>query len=201
MTHLVIRELDQQERSVAAGVAARAFFDEAFIIGMLGTDPLTRLEGSHRLYSEEPWDESALQLAAFAGQTMVGTVRVSPRGHCFVCHGVDPTKRPEDVVAGQEWEFEVGVREVHLRHPEHAWISRVAVEPQLQGAGIGSALLATAIDHVTQQTDTLVLLECLSSRESFYVRNGFHRLDSVPDPFADGTLLMAQNAQESAGEN
>jgi GNAT superfamily N-acetyltransferase len=192
VTSLVIRELDWQERSVSAGIAARAFFDEEFMVGMLGTDPLTRLEGSHRLYSEEPWDEAALHLAAFAGTTMVGMVRASPRGRCYVCLEVDPTKQPEDEVAAQEWEFEVGVREVHLRHPEHSWISRVAVEPQLHGSGVGSALLAAAVDRVTDRPDTLVLLECLTTRESFYLRNGFHRLDDVPDPFAEGTLLMAR---------
>ncbi|HYN74618.1 MAG TPA: GNAT family N-acetyltransferase [Candidatus Limnocylindria bacterium] len=201
MASLDIRELVPHERGVAAGVAARAFFDEEFMVGMMGADPLTRLEGSHRLYSEEPWHTGALHLAAFAGSTMVGVVRASPLGRCFVCFGVDPTKRPDDDVAANEWEFERAVQAVHLRHPEHAWISRVAVEPQLHGAGVGSALLAAAVDRVTDRPDTMVLLECLSTRESFYVRNGFHRLDDVPDPFAEGTLLMAQTATGSSSAN
>ena len=198
MANLVIRELVQSDWLTAAGVAARAFCDEEFMVGMLGTDRLTRLAGSHHLYSNEPWDEKALHLAAFAGSMMVGLVRASAIGSCHVCFGIDPTKPPDDDVAAKEWEFEVSVREVHLRHPEHAWISRVAVEPQVQGLGVGSALLKSAVDALADRGDALVLLECLATRESFYVRNGFHRLDDVPDPFADLSFLMA--AQVKAGE-
>ena len=191
MTKLVIRELIQPDWPTAAGVAARAFFDEEFMVGMLGTDRLTRLEGSHRLYSNEPWDVTALHLAAFAGSTMVGLVRASPRGNCHVCFRIDPTMRPDDEVAAKEWEFELGVREVHLRHPEHAWISRVAVEPQVQGVGVGSTLLKAAVDALADRGGALVLLECLATRESFYSRNGFHHLDDVPDPFAERSFLIA----------
>jgi GNAT superfamily N-acetyltransferase len=200
MTSLVIREFVRPDWPTAAGVAARAFYEEEFILGMLGTDPLTRLEGSHRLYANEPWDATALHLAAFAGSTMVGLVRASPRGSCRVCFGIDPTMPPDDEVAAKEWAFELGVREVHLRHPEHAWISRVAVEPQVQGVGIGSALLKAAVGALADRGDALVLLECLASRESFYVRNGFHRLDDVPDPFADRSLLMAAQVKTSRVE-
>ena len=87
------------------------------------------------------------------------------------------------------------MHEVHRRHPDHAWISRVAVEPQLQGEGVGGALLEAALDALQDEEDALVLLECLASRESFYLRNGFHRLDEIPDPFSENASLMARHVK------
>ncbi len=198
MVKLMIRELIQLDWPTAAGVAARAFCDEEFMLGMLGGDRLTRLEGAHLLYSGEPWDTEAIHLAAFAGSMMVGLVRASPRGSCHLCFDVDPTTRPDDEVAAKEWEFEVGVRQVHLRHPKHAWVNRVAVEPQVQGCGIGGALLTAALDALAGRGDSLVLLECLAGRESFYIRHGFHHLEDVPDPFAQRSLLMAAQVHTGA---
>lgn len=191
MSGVVVRQLAEADWPVAAGVAARAFFDEEFMVGMLGTDRLTRWAGAHHLYATDPWDAEAIHLGAFAGSALVGLLRASPTGRCYACFGLDPTSRPEVPVAAQEWEFEVGVREVHLRHPEHAWISRVAVEPRIQGEGIGGVLLGAAMEALAADGGGLVVLECLASRESFYVGHGFRRVDDVPDPYSEWASLMA----------
>lgn len=192
MTQLVVRELTEAEWAGASGLAARAFYDEEFMVRMLGADRLPRWDGAHHLYAVDPWDPQAVHLGAFVGVTLVGVLRGSRRGTCFVCFGLDPTTRPEDPIAAGEWEFEVVVRDVHRRHPEHAWISRVAVEPQLQGQGIGGALVDAALALLAVDGGGLVLLECLASRESYYVRNGFQLVDEIPDPFSESALLMAR---------
>jgi GNAT superfamily N-acetyltransferase len=190
--NIEVRALRESERAPARGVAARAFFDEAFMVGMLGTDPLTRYAGAVQLYDGEAWDDSAVNLGAFAGSALVGVIRASPVGACTLCRTVDPTSPPSDEIARMEWAFEVGSREVHLRHGEHGWISRVAVEPQVHGTGVGGRLIRTALDSLAARGGGLVVLECLASRESFYVRHGFHRLDDVPEPYADeASCLMA----------
>jgi GNAT superfamily N-acetyltransferase len=196
MNQLEVRPVGQTEWVGAAGLAARAFLDEEFMVGMLGADRLPRWVGAHHLYATDPWDPAAVHLGAFAGATLAGVLRASPRGRCFVCFSLDPTTPPEDPIAAGEWEFEVGVREVHLRHPEHAWISRVAVEPQLQGEGVGGALLDAAAEVLARQGGGLVLLECLASRDSFYLRHGFHRLDDIPDPFSENPSLMARELEQ-----
>ena len=191
MNDLEVRTVDQVEWAGAAGLAARAFFDEEFMVGMLGAGRLPRWAGAHHLYATDPWDPAAIHLGAYVGPTLAGVLRTSPRGSCFVCFGLDPTEPPDDPVAAREWEFEVGVRAVHLRHPEHAWISRVAVEPQLQGEGVGRALIGAALEVLAERAGGPVLLECLASRESFYLRNGFQRVDDIPDPFSENASLMA----------
>ena len=197
MSTIDVRALSKGEWSDASGLAARAFFDEEFMVGMLGVDRLPRWDGAHHLYTNDPWDPAAMHLGAFVGATLVGVLRASPRGSCFVCFGLDPTTRPEDPIAAGEWEFEVeACHEVHLRHPAHAWISRVAVEPQLQGEGVGGRCSMRRWTCWQDEGAGLVLLECLVSRESFYVRNGFHRLDEIPDPFSENPSLMARHPRD-----
>jgi len=107
----VVRELEQAEWATAAGVAARAFFDEEFIVGMLGPDPLRRWADAHHFYAVEPFDETAVHLAAFLDDVLVGIIRISPYGSCFVCHHIDPTTPPEDEILARDWRFEVEVLE------------------------------------------------------------------------------------------
>src|SRR4249920_423346 len=95
MNGVVVRELAQPEWAAASGLAARAFLDEEFMVGMLGADRLPRWDGAHHLYATDPWDFAAMHLGAFAGATLAGVLRASPRGRCFVCFGLDPTTRPE----------------------------------------------------------------------------------------------------------
>jgi ribosomal protein S18 acetylase RimI-like enzyme len=197
---LSIRQITSDARSQTDGVAARAFFDEAFMRGMLGDDPLVRMRGSHHLYSTEEWDDEAVHLAAYIGPVAAGLVRMSPVGACHVCH-LDPSSPPDDPIARQEWDFEIACAAVHRGLPDHAWISRVAVEPQLQGAGIGGALMRAAIDAIGAHGPATVLLECLDVRESFYVGHAFTRVAQVVDPYADATYLMRRDVLASAGNS
>lgn len=187
-----VRRIAESARSASDGVAARAFCDEAFMIGMLGDDPVARLAGSYRLYAGEAWDPEAIVLGAYAGDAVLGLVRVSPVGRCTACRTIDPGSPPDDEIARMDWAFEVGVIETHARFGAHAWISRMAVEPRLAGQGIGGLLLEAAVAELAAQGPGRVVLECLSSRESWYVRHGFVRVDDVPEPWADDvSYLMA----------
>ncbi len=197
-TQLTVRDIEQSEWPTAAGVAARAFFDEAFIVGMLGTEQLTRFEGVHHFYRAEPWDPTAAHLGAFAGSTMVGLIRASPFGRCFVCSHVDPLIPPSDPIVAKDWAFEVEVLAAHAAHADHAWISRVAVEPQIQGTGVGKALVDAAVARLATYGGGTVLLECLASRESFYVARGFIQAAEVPDPHASLSFLMRLDLPHAA---
>ena len=191
---LEVRRIAEGARSASDGVAARAFCDEGFMIGMLGDDPVARLAGAYRLYAGEPWDPEAVVLGAYAGDAVLGLVRVSPVGLCTACRTIDPASPPEDEIARKDWAFEVGVIETHARHGAHAWISRMAVEPRLAGQGIGGLLLEAAVTELAARGPGQVVLECLSSRESWYARHGFARVDDVPEPWADDvSYLMARD--------
>ena len=186
----VVRELEQSEWSTAAAVAARAFFDEEFIVGMLGEEPFARFVAVQHFYAVEPWDDDAVHLGAFLGPTMVGLIRASPYGRCFVCRHVSPTEPPNDPILAKDWVFEVEVLRAHQDYVDHAWISRVAVEPSLHGTGIGTQLIDGALARIGDDGPGHVLLECLSSRERFYVGRGFRRVAEVVDPHAEMSYLM-----------
>ncbi len=190
ITGIDVRRIAEGDRAAADGVAARAFCDEGFMIGMLGDDPVTRLAGAYRLYSGEAWDADALLLGAFAGDAVLGVVRASPVGRCTACRTIDPSAPPADEIARKDWEFEVGVVATHARHGAHAWISRMAVEPRLAGHGLGGLLLDAAVAELAALGPGRVLLECLSSRESWYLRHGFVRVDDVPEPWADDVSYL-----------
>jgi GNAT superfamily N-acetyltransferase len=186
----VVRELAREEWPIAAGVAARAFFDEEFIVGMLGTDPFERFVGVQHFYAVEPWDDDAVHLGAFLGHTMVGLIRASPYGRCFVCRHVSPDTPPDDPIIAKDWVFEVEVLRSHEPYVDHGWISRVAVEPALHGTGIGKLLIEGALAALGEGGPGTVLLECLAGREGFYTARGFRRVAEVVDPHADLSYLM-----------
>lgn len=195
---LEIRPVPEERRGLADGVAARAFCDEGFMLGMLGPDPVERLAGAYRLYAAEPWDPESVVLGAWSGEALLGIVRTSPVGRCTACRTIDPASPPDDPVLRLDWEFEVGVVATHAAYADHAWISRMAVEPRLHGTGIGGLLVEAAVAHLAEASAGLVLLECLSSRESWYLRHGFVRAGDVPEPWADDvSYLMARDLRPS----
>lgn len=187
---LDVREVDRETWAQGAAVAARAFHGEEFVVGMFGEEPVARYAAVHHLYRHETYDETAIHLGAFAGPELVGVIRASPYGLCHVCAVIDPDDPPADPVLAADWAFEVEVTRSHAPYPGHAWISRVAVEPALHGAGVGTALVDAAVEHLARRGRGTVLLECLQQREGFYLARGFRREAEVPDPNAELSYLM-----------
>ena len=189
----LIRPVLEAERAQAAGLATRAFMGEAFMFGMAGDDPLDRFLAAHQIYSSEPWDDTAIMLGAYLDDLLIGIVRGSAVGKCTLCHTIDPLDPPSDEARRKDWEFWVGVRDVHARYGEHGWISRMAVEPQAQGSGIGGLLIEAIMDELGRHDEGPVYLEALQERSGFYLRHGFTSIDEVPEPFADLSYLMVRN--------
>lgn len=186
-----VRDVNRREWAAAAPIAARAFFDEEFVVGMFGKDPVSRWAGVHHFYAAESFDQDARHLGAFIGDTQVGLIRLSPFGKCYVCTHVSPGTPPEDPILALDWAFEVEVLKAHSTFERHAWISRVAVEPQLHGTGIGKLLVDSALARHREHGNGIVLLECLASREDFYAGRGFHTVGTLVDPYAGRALLMS----------
>lgn len=187
---LIVRPLEQDQWSVAMSLAARSFLGEPFMIEMFGADPVRRFALADRLYRSSPWHEDEQHLAAFVGDVLVGFCLRSPPGRCHVCRRTDPERPPEDPLQLLEWQFEVNVQAAHADQDTHAWISRVAVDPALHGAGIGRTLMAQALAELRVEGAAVVLLECQNHREDFYVACGFHRVRTFPDPVGPEALLM-----------
>lgn len=195
---LTIREVGADGWAAAAPIAARAFFDEEFVVGMHGTEPLRRWVSTHHFYAVEDFEPDAVHLAAFVGPVQVGMIRVSPFGLCHLCRHVSPTTPPDDPILARDWEFDVAAREQHLPYDGHAWVSRVAVEPQLRGTGIGGRLLDAALARLAADGEGPVLLECLPLREGYYASRGFRRVAEVADPNSEGEVLLLRTVTPSA---
>ena len=56
---LTVRDVNRGEWAAAAPIAARAFFDEDFVVGMFVKDPLSRGAGAPRFYGAESFDRDA----------------------------------------------------------------------------------------------------------------------------------------------
>ena len=185
---LDIRELRRDEWAEAMTVAARAFTNMGFIVDMFGADSLTRFALTREFYAATPWVDANMHLGAFIGDDLVGAVVATPPGKCQLClhDSVYEAQLPDDE---REW---LGLaRATHTPLDPHARIGRLVVEPALQGAGLGSRLLATALEHLAAHGADLVVLECEMPGEPFYTERGFSRLAVITEPgrLGDGSTL------------
>ena len=182
--------LRPEDWPAAMGLSARAFFDEPYVQEMFGADALVRYAGIHaRCASATPQPEDVL-VASYAGTTLVGVVKCSPPGACHMCGHGGIGERPSDATEGLDWEFEGNVRRAHAEQGDHAWVSRVAIEPALHGLGIGRQLMAAALDHLDAAGAPAVLLECQDHRVRFYQACGFTDVGTFPDPVGPDAHLM-----------
>ena len=188
---LSLQMLEARQWPEAMTLAARSFQGEPFIAEMFGDAPVQRFANAHRFYRAAQWYESDLHLGAFVDNVLVGLCVSSPPGHCHICEHVDAGQPPEKPAARFDWTFEVNAQAAHADQGTHAWLSRVVVDPALQGAGIGRALVAMTLEGLREQGGSVgVLLECQPHRELLYLACGFERVRTFPDPAGPDCLLM-----------
>ena len=194
---LSLRLLRTDERSAAMTLVARAFHDEPFSSALFGEKPLARFAQAHRFYQALPWYAADRDLGAFVDGVLVGLSLGSPAGHCHLCAHVDPDRPPSDPAERENWVFEVNTRQAHADQGSHAWLSRLVVDPALQGSGIGRALVAGTLDGFGAEGPVRVLLECQPHREALYLACGFERVRTFPDPGQPDCLLMRVDLEGS----
>lgn len=187
---LTLRPLEKAEWPDAVSLAARSFLSEPFMIEMFGADPVRRFALANKYYRSTTWHPDQQHLAAFVDDQLVGFCVCCSPDRCHVCTDTDPERPPDDQLHVIDWHFKVNVKAAHADHDAHAWISRVAVDPVLHGAGIGRTLMSLAVAQLRAEGAEGVLLECQDHRENFYVACGFHRVGTFPDPAGPDVLLM-----------
>ena len=193
---LTLRSLEQHEWPDAMSLATRSFLSEPFMVEMYGADPVRRFALASKHYRSSPWHDDQQHLAAFVGDVLVGFCVCSSPGRCHVCTDIDPERPPEDPAEVPDWQFEVNVQAAHADHGDHGWISRVAVDSVLRGAGIGRTLMSHAIAAFRADGAARVLLECQQHREDFYVACGFHRAATFPDPLGPDAILLRADLRQ-----
>jgi len=183
-----VRALQASEQTHVVGLMQRAFFDQPFARSIYGDDRLTRWTRLYDEHAEIRWHEYPVTLVAVVGSLPVGVVLASPPFACVACKRASEIPETDDPVAALSSEFERNVAAVHAAEPAHAWITKMVVEPALQGLGIGRRLLDAAV--AAFPAGTPVLLECEPQRESFYLAAGFRRRRTFPDPAGPNAVLL-----------
>ncbi len=178
---VAIRALAPSRWPEAGALAARAFWTEDYM-AVLAEDPLERFPVVQDLYLRMQLSDSTTTLAAFAGNHVVGIACVE-RGDCFFC-GLDPdAEAPDDRVGAVMHGVDQAIRRLHVGLPAHANIGPVAVEPTLQGNGIGAALVEAAFELAASDHPATVALDCDPRLQHFYEARGFVAVGRVTDPW------------------
>jgi len=186
---LTLRLLERDQWPSAMTLAARSFQSEPFIIELFGVEPVQRFTLAQQYYLSSQWYDNELHLGAYVGEVLVGLCLSSPAGQCHVCEHTDPA-RPPDGPTSVDWSFKVRVRAAHADQGTHGWLSRLAVDPALQRAGIGRSLITHTLERHRVDRAHTVLLECQPHREDLYVACGFHRVRTFPDVGGPDCVLM-----------
>jgi GNAT superfamily N-acetyltransferase len=194
-----LRAIEEREWPGAVGVIHRALFDQPFARQTYGESALARWGRSYDDYSELRHEHYSVALGAFAGSVIVGVALASLPGDCRACRNPSQTAPHGDKVDVMNWQYDSDRAAVHRAQPSHAWISKMTVEPALQGLGIGRSLLQAVTAHLPAGLP--VLLECETHREPFYVASGFRRVTTIPDPAGPDALLLRRDTDAPLGSS
>jgi GNAT superfamily N-acetyltransferase len=180
---VTIGELPLSRWPEAGSMAGRAFWREDYN-RVLAEDPIERYAIVQDLYlrMNDPTPPQRT-IGAFAGDHVVGVACIDGPGACYFC-GVEPGRR-EHVDHAAEVSYGVGlaIKELHQGLPPHANIGPVAVEPTLQGRGIGRRLVEEAFAVARSMEPETVALDCDPRLVGFYTAVGFRPIATTTDPF------------------
>jgi GNAT superfamily N-acetyltransferase len=177
-----IRELPPERWPEAGRLAGRAFWTEDYM-APLADDPLERFAVVQDLYLRMGTSETSTTLAAFAGDHVVGFACVDT-GDCYFC-SLDPEAAPTaaDRSAEVMHGVDLTIRALHAGLPQHVNIGPVAVEPTLQGNGIGASLIDAAYAYAAADDPETVSLDCDPRLLTFYEARGFNAVARATDPW------------------
>lgn len=164
-------------------MAGRAFWREDYN-RILSEDPIERFAIVQDIYlrMNDP-APAARTLAAFAGDHVVGVACVDGPRDCYFC-SLDPAKPMRADPASQAlFGVNLAIKGLHVDLPAHAYIGPVAVEPTLQGRGIGRRLMDAAFDVAAVGAPPTVALDCDPWLVGFYESCGFRAVGVTTDPY------------------
>jgi GNAT superfamily N-acetyltransferase len=188
---VVVRPAVPQDFGPLAEVLARAFYDDP-VTAWFYPDATRRLRHGRRFF--------AIRLRQLAGHGLIfttedlaGAVLWAPPGQWREDFRQSLRMLPMlPVLLPHIMRSTRAVREIERRHPvaPHYYLSVVGTDPDKQGGGIGSALLAPML-HRCDETNAAAYLE--SSKESnlpFYARHGFAVKERIELPEGPPLWLM-----------
>jgi ribosomal protein S18 acetylase RimI-like enzyme len=177
LENIELRPLDGEELQAAAFLAARAMSDNPLQIAAIGQDQERRVRILHRGFARLLRLDGRPTVGAWDGDRLVGVAAWAEPGHCQP----SPRERlrlvPAFLLTGRaaprlvRW-----VSAWAKRDPDrpHSHLGPVAVDPDLQGRGIGGMLLAEYCHRVDQAAMLSYLETDKPKNVRLYERFGYH---------------------------
>ena len=159
---------------------ARAFYDDP-VTAWFYPDAERRLRHGRRFF--------AIRLRQLADQQLIFTTP----DHCGAALWAPPGRWREDlrqslmlmpmlpVLLPRIVRATHAVREIERHHPAvpHFYLSVVGTDPERQGEGVGSALLAPVLQRCDETRTAAYLESSKESNLSFYARHGFEVIERI----------------------
>ena len=181
MIQVELRDLSRRELGWGAGVAARGMRDNPIHVAAWGEDPHHRLKVSGRLFKALLPVLSHAPIAAWRNAHVVGVVGMAAPGACPLSLRqmvrMLPRQRPlgpADTRRTLAWVK--AWREIDPDEP-HWHLGPVAVEPALQGMGVGSQMMEEFAARMDRAGDVAYLETDKPQNVVFYERFGFETLE------------------------
>jgi ribosomal protein S18 acetylase RimI-like enzyme len=175
-------------------VAGRALCDDPLVVFLHGDEAVGRLKASYDMFVGSVLAMTEPALGAFVGTHPVGIVAASPPDTCFMGR-LDPEMRKAPTgplgAPGSPDRMRRAMANWCEHHTDerHWHVGPVAVEPQLQGHGIGSLVMRQLCDRMDEEGEIAWLETEKPENVVFYRRLGFEVM-SESDVFSLHTWFM-----------
>jgi ribosomal protein S18 acetylase RimI-like enzyme len=175
-------------------VAGRALCDDPLVVFLHGDDVVARLRASYDMFVGSLLAMTEPALAAFLGAHPVAIVAASPPDSCFMGRLDPEMRKAPDGPLGAPGSPDRMRRAManwceHHTDERHWHVGPVAVEPQLQGHGIGSLVMQQLCDRMDAEGEIAWLETEKPENVVFYRRLGFEVM-SESDVYTLHTWFM-----------
>jgi GNAT superfamily N-acetyltransferase len=203
---LEIRDLAPDELAAAGGVAGRALADNPTFRWASGDPALPRIAAALDVFVPFVEAMTVAQLGALVGRHVVGVCAAAPPGTCVGSTAPPEWRDPPAEIGPPGHESRaLAIWSLFASHDldERHWhVGPVSVEPGLQGAGIGGALLGAFGERMDEAGEVAWLETDKPENVVFYRRHGFEVADEVelPEPAAGSltTWFMRRDPRTGA---
>ena len=180
MIEVAINDMARHEQAFAAGVLGRGFRDVPNTVAMFGDDPVRRMRGMERVLGSYIPLVNHPPLVARRGDWIVGVCGMAPPGACRLpllrqLRFMPAMLRGGPVTTARIFRI-MSVWEKYDPDDRHWHLGPVAVEPALQGMGVGSQMLERFCARMDDEGEMAFLETDKPENVRFYERFRFQTI-------------------------
>lgn len=184
MAELEIRRLARYELDAGAEVVGRAFRDNPTSLVVYGSDADHRERCQRRFFAAVLPRQKEPALSAWRDGQLVGVLGLEPPGSCHPTFREQLLLAPRLVLIGRPGETWRGMRYFQTLHRHdlaepHWHLGPVAVEPVLQGTGVGSRMMEAFCESIGGGRVVAYLETEKPENVRFYERFGFETIKRI----------------------